>query len=106
MIKMHDNNDAFPILLGRPWLRMANAVVDWGGQKPSITYGPEDNRVKVSITSLSGWIREEIDPILDEEENGESDRKHDDTLGGVVQLNKEKVKMYSSSYFLGPSFYN
>ena len=31
VIKMHDNKDAFPILLGRPWLRMANAVVDWGG---------------------------------------------------------------------------
>ena len=39
---------------------MANVVVDWEGQKPSITYGPEDNKVKVSIVSLSGWVREEI----------------------------------------------
>ena len=104
VIKMHDNKDAFPILLGRPWLRMANAVVDWGGQKPSITYGPEDNRIKVSIAPLSGWVREEIDPILDEEENGGSNEKFDDTLVGVVQMNKEKAKMYSTSGFLSPSF--
>ena len=53
VIKIHDNKDAFLILLGRPWLRMANAVVDWEGEKPSITYGPEDNRVKVLIAPLS-----------------------------------------------------
>ena len=105
VIKMHDNKDAFPILLGRPWLRMSNAVVDWGGQKPSITYGPIDNMVKVSIAPLSGWVREEIDPMSDEEENGGSNEKFEVTLVGVVQ-NKEKAKMYSSNGFLGPSFYN
>ena len=46
-IKMHSNKDTFLILLGRPWLRMADIIVDWGGTKPSITYGPKDNRVKV-----------------------------------------------------------
>ena len=106
VIKMHDNKDAFPILLGRPWLRMAHAMVNWGGQKPSITYGPSDNRVKVPIASLGGWVEEEIDPISDDEENGKSDGKFDDTLVGVAQLNDEKAKMYSSSGFLGPSFYN
>ena len=49
VIKMHSNKDTFLILLGRPWLRMLNLIVDWGGVKPSITYGPEDNRVKVCI---------------------------------------------------------
>ena len=52
VIKMHCNNDTFPILLGRPWLRMADAIVDWGGVTP-IT-GPKDNRVRVSIGSLGG----------------------------------------------------
>ena len=52
VIKMHSNKDAFPILLGRTWLRMADAIVDWGGAKPSITYDPKENRVKVSIGSL------------------------------------------------------
>ena len=106
VIKMHDNKDAFPILLNRPWLKMANAVVDCEGQKPSITYGPEDNIVKVSIASFSGWIRVELDPILDDEKNSKSEEKFDDTLVGVVQLDREKAKMCSSSGLLGPSLYN
>ena len=28
VIKMHDNKDIFPILLGRPWLKMTNVIVD------------------------------------------------------------------------------
>ena len=31
VIKMYITKDTFPILLGRPWLRMADAIVDWGG---------------------------------------------------------------------------
>ena len=38
---------------------MTDAIVDWGGVKPSITYGPKDNRVKVSIGSLFGLTMEE-----------------------------------------------
>ena len=57
IIKMYFNNDTFSILLGRPWLKLSDATVDWGGAKSSITYGPKDNKVKVSIGSLDGWIR-------------------------------------------------
>ena len=57
VINMHSTKDIFPILLGRPWLRMANAIVDWGGVKPSITYGHQGNRSRVSIGSWRGWIR-------------------------------------------------
>lgn len=85
MIKMHSNKDTFPILLGRPWLRMANAIVDWGGIKPSITYGPKDNRVKVSIGSLGGWVREEVEPSSDEEEEDEhEENKHDSNKIKVI----------------------
>ena len=63
---MYDNKDVFPILLGRPWLRMADVIVDRVGLKPSITYGPKDNRVKVSVRSLGGWVREEVEPISDD----------------------------------------
>ena len=35
-------------------LRMADAIVDWGGAKLSIIYDLKNNRVKVSIGSLSG----------------------------------------------------
>ena len=106
VIKMHDNQNTFPILLGRPWLRMGNVIVDQEGLKPSITYDHEDNKVKVSIGSLDGWVREEVDPTSDDEKNGKEEEKLDDTLVGVVQLDSEKAKMYSTSSFLGPSFYN
>ena len=102
---MHDNKDAFPILLGRPWLRMSNVVIDWGGHKPSLIYGPIDNRVKVSIALLGGWIKEEINPMSEKEENGGTKEDFEDTLVGVVQ-DKEKARMYFSSGFLGPNFYN
>ena len=51
VIKMHSTKDTFSILLERPWLRMANAIVDWSGVKPSITYGLKGNKIKVSIGS-------------------------------------------------------
>jgi hypothetical protein len=38
-------------------LRMSDVIVDWRGAKPSITYGLKDNRIKVSIGSLGGWVR-------------------------------------------------
>ena len=43
---------------------------------------------------------------MDDEENGKSDGKFDDTLVGVFQSNGENTKMYTSSDFLGPRFYN
>ena len=72
---MHSNMDAFPTLLARPWLRMADAIMDWEGAKPSITYGPKDIRVKVYIGSLGHWVKEEITPSLDEGE-GENEGKN------------------------------
>ena len=54
VIKMHSSKDTFPPLLKRPWLRMSNAIVDWEGVKPSITYGPEDNRLKIRIGTWGG----------------------------------------------------
>ena len=43
--------------------------------------------------------------MSDEEENIGTKEDFEDTLVGVVQ-DKEKAKMYSSSGFLGPNFYN
>ena len=63
---------------------MANAIVDWGGTKPSITYSPKDNRVKVSIWSLDGWIRKKVDQSSEEEKEYKDGEKFDDTLVGVI----------------------
>jgi hypothetical protein len=84
IIKVHSNKDTFPILLGRPWLRMLDAMADWGGVKPSIIYGPKNNRVKVSIGSLGGWVRKEITSSLKEEDNVKEEDKNGEALVGVV----------------------
>ena len=54
VIRMHTAKESFPLLLGRPWLRMANATIMWGGDKPSIVYGPYENPTKVRIKPLIG----------------------------------------------------
>ena len=82
VIKMHFTKDTFPILLGRPWLRMADAIVDWRGIKPSITYGPKDNMVRISIGSWGGWVRKEMTSSSYEGEDKEE--KKDDV--GVHSL--------------------
>ena len=69
--------------------------MDWEGIKPSITYGPEDNRVKVPIGSWGSWIRQEIASPSKDEDDANEDGKNDHTLVEVVQ-----------SGGLGPSFYN
>ena len=84
VIKMHSNKDIFFILLGRPWLRMSDAIVDWRGVKPSITYGPKDIRVKVSIRSLGGWVRKESTSSSEEDDDDKEGDKNGEALVGVV----------------------
>ena len=106
VIKMHSNKDIFPLLLGRPWLRMSDAIVDWRGVKPSITYSPEDNKVKVPIVSLGGWIRQEIASSLEDEDDAKDNGKKDDALVGVVHLGGHGRIIDTGSGSLGFSFYN
>jgi len=106
VIKMHSNKDTFPILLGRPWLRMANAMVNWGGPKPSITYGPEGNRVIVSIGSLEGWMKKEMYLPLEKEIDDLNENEIGKALVGVVHPEGQRVVIDSGSGSLGPNFYN
>ena len=103
---MHFNKGTFPILLGKPWLRMADFLVDWKGVKPSITYGPKDNRVKVPIWSLGGWVRKEIASFSEDESDDREEDKNDETLVGVVHSGGHGKIINSGSDGLGPSFYN
>ena len=106
VIKMHSTKDTFPILLGRPWLRMADAVVDWGGTKPSITYGPKGNRVKVSIGSLGGWVRQELDHSSGEEDGDQDEKNPEEILVGTMKKENDRTNMQPVSRSWGPSFYN
>ena len=48
------NDEAYPLLLGRGFLRQCGGVVDWSTKKPTFTYGPPDNRTKVLIEPKVG----------------------------------------------------
>ena len=106
VIKMHSNKDIFSILLGRPWLRMSDAIVDWGGARPSITYGLKDNRDKVSIGSLGGWMRKEIASFSEDEGDDKEDDKIDEALVVVVHSGGHGRIIDSGSDGLGPCFYH
>ncbi|BFI32702.1 hypothetical protein MPTK2_3g07970 [Marchantia polymorpha subsp. ruderalis] len=103
VIRMHSTKDTFPILLGRPWLRMADAIVDWGGSKPSITYGPRENRAKVPIGSLTGA---EVVTSSDEQPKGKKKVENNDTLVGVVNSGCKETTVNGRLSHLGPGFYN
>ena len=98
---MHSTKDTFPILLGRPWLRMANAIVDWGGVKPSITYGPEGNRSRVSIGSWGGWVRKELTSSSDEGEEDE-EKRDDEALVGAFHSEGHDKYDYCKVNTMGP----
>ena len=106
VIKMHSSKDIFPPLLGRPWLRMSNAIVDQGGVKPSITYGPEDNRIKIRIGTWGGWIRQEIVSFSEDEDDAKEDNKKKNTLIGRVHSGGHGRPIYQGSGSLGSKFYN
>ena len=106
VIKMHSNKDTFPILLGRPWLKMSDAIVDWGRFKPSIIYGPKDNKVKVSIGSLGGWVRKEIASSSEDDSDDKNDDENGEALVGVVYSCGHSRILDSGSGGLGPSFYD
>ena len=102
---MHSNKDTSPIFLGRLWLRMADAIVDWGGAKPSIIYDPKDNIIKVFIGSLGGWVRKEIITSSNEEDEDEEEEKKSETLVGVIQSCNQGATIDIELGHLGPSFY-
>ena len=43
------NEEAYPLLLGRGFLRQCTRVVDWSTKKPTFTHGPLSNRTQVLI---------------------------------------------------------
>ena len=106
VIRMHSTKDAFPMLLGRPWLRMANVVVEWGDPQPSITYGPKENRARVPIESASS-LRAGFEQYEDgdtKEEEGEDAKWR---LVGHAQFGKKSTPLTELElHDLGPNLYH
>ena len=48
-ISMILNEETYPLLLGRGFLRQCAGIVDWSTKKPTFTYGPSRNRTQVLI---------------------------------------------------------
>lgn len=106
VIKIHTSEDSFPNLLGQPWFRMADVVVDWGEIKPSITYNHEGTRVKVSIGSST--IEEvEKGSISNSEEDECYKEMEDRKLVKNAQAKKGKATVGTNKLGgLGPSLYH
>lgn len=51
VLRLVANKTAYPLLLGRDWLRRANASERWSITKSSLAFGPIDNRSVVTIGS-------------------------------------------------------
>ena len=59
---------SYPLLLGRPWLHKAGAIIDWG--RGTITFGRSSARSKVSQPKVEKK-RAEHESHLDHDEEGE-----------------------------------
>jgi hypothetical protein len=85
---------------------MANALVEWGGSKPSITYGPEENRARVLIEPVSS-LRVGKEPYVGSEAS-EDERDNDKgRLVGHAQPSKEGTPlMRIELHSLGSNLYH
>ncbi len=84
VIQTHAVKDSFPLLLGRPWLRASEAVVNWGGHKPHISFGPAHNRTKVKIRAAQPKFTIES-----------SDSSEDEVLEASCDLHQLDVNVHS-----------
>ena len=106
VIQIHSSRESFPLLLGRPWLRAAEAVVSWGGEKPHISFGPAHNRTKVKIRASQS----QFTIVSEDSSNSEAfEASHDlhqlDCKDEVVV--QPSIKDEESSFrCLGPSLYH
>ena len=88
------------------WVSVGQLFLNWGGVKPSITYGPEDNRVKIRISTWSGCIRQEIVSSSEDGDDSKDDNKKENTLIGRMHSGHHGRPIYQGSGSLGPKFYD
>jgi hypothetical protein len=43
VLRMHDEDGGYPLLLGRKWLWLTGGIVNWQAKTPYISFGPQDN---------------------------------------------------------------
>ena len=105
VIRMQSLKDSYPMLLGRPWLRMARAVVDWGGARPSITYGPEGNRSKVPIGPSIEWLEGGKSSTSSDTEGNDSEHAKERLVGHAQPRRGLASAEIHGLGCMGPSLY-
>jgi len=103
VIQTHALKDSFPLLLGRPWLRASEAVVNWGGDKPHISFGPSHNRSRVRIQTVQPKFTIESSDSS-ENETLEASHQFDANVHKVMPSSKSVLE--PSIHCLGPSLYH
>ena len=105
VIRMQSMKDSYRMLLGRPWLRMARAVVDWGRTKPSITYGPDGNRSKVSIGPTIEWVDGGESSTSSDVEGNDSKQAKEKLVDHAQPKRKLNTAVTKGLRCMGPSLY-
>jgi hypothetical protein len=49
VLRMHDENGGYPLLLGKKWLWLVGGIVNWQAKTPYISFGPQNNRTIVPV---------------------------------------------------------
>jgi hypothetical protein len=49
VLRMHDEDGGYPLLLSRKWLWLAGGIVNWQAKTPYISFDPQDNRTIVPV---------------------------------------------------------
>ena len=93
------------MLLDRPWLRMAGVVVDWGGTKPSITYGPDKNQSKVSNGPAIEWVGGGKSSTSSDVEGNDSEHAKERLVGHAQPRRELNTAVTKGLKCMGPSLY-
>ena len=79
ILDIPDDGRSYPLLLGRPWLHQAGAIIDWG--RGTITFGRSSARSRVSQPKIEKR-RAEHEPPPDHDEEGEWSSSESSDDGG------------------------
>ena len=79
ILDLPDDGRSYPLLLGRPWLHKAGAIIDWG--RGTITFGRSSARSKVSQSKNERRRAEHEPPPNEDDDDGWSSTESSDGIG-------------------------
>jgi hypothetical protein len=70
VLRMHDEDGGYPLLLGRKWLKLVRGIVKWQAKMPYISFGPQNNQNIVPVLPHGPFkprtinMKNKVDPTL------------------------------------------